>query len=146
MKAILAAFFILAIAQTFVLASNASPQDDRDYFLRIYHKRFPVFKLDDYANGALMFSADAGLTEEESRAVTQTLFATLARWLPAAKRPLDAARTLVAFTHGFVMMEQSGAFRLGGDLDSAFEFGLARLLDSLEAHAGRAAERRLRPL
>ena len=39
-------------------------------------------------------------------------------------RSLEAARTLVAWAHGFVSMELAGAFRLGGDLESAYLFGI----------------------
>ena len=40
---------------------------------------------------------------------------------------LDAARTFTAWTNGFVSMELAGAFRLGGDVDRAFDFGIERL-------------------
>lgn len=43
-------------------------------------------------------------------------------------RALDEARLLTAWATGFVNMELSGAFRLGGDVDEAFEYGLARLV------------------
>ncbi|HBF81970.1 MAG TPA: TetR family transcriptional regulator, partial [Streptomyces sp.] len=38
---------------------------------------------------------------------------------------LDAARLVTAWATGFIEMEISGAFRLGGDVDRAFEYGLA---------------------
>jgi len=44
---------------------------------------------------------------------------------------LPAARLLVSFTHGFVTMELGRAFRMGGDLDAAFRFGLERVLRSV---------------
>lgn len=44
---------------------------------------------------------------------------------------LDAARLVTAWAHGFLTMELSGAFRLDGDVDRAFEWGLARLIASL---------------
>ena len=44
---------------------------------------------------------------------------------------LDSARTLTAWANGFVSMELSGAFRLGGDVERAFEFGAHRLADAL---------------
>jgi len=48
---------------------------------------------------------------------------------PAA---LEAARTVVAWAHGFVTMELVGAFRLeGGDLDTAFGFGIEAILDGI---------------
>lgn len=51
--------------------------------------------------------------------------------LVGPERALPAARTLVAWAHGFVSMELAGAFRLGGDVDEAFEFGLVTLLAGL---------------
>lgn len=40
---------------------------------------------------------------------------------------LDAARLFTAWATGFLQMELSGAFRLGGDVDRAFDYGLRRL-------------------
>lgn len=48
--------------------------------------------------------------------------------LVGQERALEAARTLVAWAHGFVSMELSGAFRLGGDVDAAFAFGVGAVL------------------
>lgn len=48
---------------------------------------------------------------------------------------LDAARLLTAWVTGFATMELLGAFRLGGSVDDAFEWGLARIVSSLDAHA-----------
>lgn len=47
--------------------------------------------------------------------------------LAGTEHALDAARMTVAWAHGFISMELAGAFRLGGDVDEAFEFGIARL-------------------
>ncbi len=44
---------------------------------------------------------------------------------------LDAARLVTAWVVGFISMELAGAFRLGGDLDQAFEFALVRLRTAL---------------
>lgn len=46
---------------------------------------------------------------------------------------LDAARLFTAWATGFLQMELSGAFRLGGDVDRAFEYGLRRLNAGLTA-------------
>jgi AcrR family transcriptional regulator len=50
---------------------------------------------------------------------------------------LEAARTIVAWAHGFVTMELVGAFRLGGDLDSAYAFGIEAILDGLARRSSR---------
>ncbi|WEK60848.1 MAG: WHG domain-containing protein [Candidatus Microbacterium colombiense] len=44
---------------------------------------------------------------------------------------LDAARLFTAWATGFLQMELSGAFRLGGDVDRAFDYGLRQLLAGL---------------
>ncbi len=46
---------------------------------------------------------------------------------------LDAARSLVAYVHGFLSMEIGGAFRLGGDVDAAFAYGIDTYLAGLVA-------------
>jgi AcrR family transcriptional regulator len=44
---------------------------------------------------------------------------------------LEAARTFIAWASGFISMELAGGFKLGGDIDQAYEFGMARLIDAL---------------
>ena len=39
--------------------AHASPEQDRAAFIALYHDKFPAAALEDYANGALMLSADA---------------------------------------------------------------------------------------
>src|SRR5262245_13349742 len=46
---------------------------------------------------------------------------------------LEAGRTLTAWAHGFVSMELAGGFRLGGDLERAYAYGVDRLADALLA-------------
>lgn len=46
---------------------------------------------------------------------------------------LHAARLVTAWATGFVQMELAGAFRLGGDVDAAFEYGLTALRRGLDA-------------
>ena len=48
--------------------------------------------------------------------------------LVGEERALEAARTLVAWAHGFVSMELAGAFRLGGSVDTAFGYGIDAVL------------------
>lgn len=58
--------------------------------------------------------------------------------LVGEERALDAARLVTAWATGFLTMELAGAFRLGGDLDEAFAYGLDVITTSLEGHAGRS--------
>ena len=44
---------------------------------------------------------------------------------------LDAARLVTAWATGFISMELAGAFRLEGDLERAFDFGVERLTAAL---------------
>ena len=44
---------------------------------------------------------------------------------------LDAARTFVAFVHGFVSLENAGTFRLGGDPATAYQFGVSTLIRAM---------------
>jgi AcrR family transcriptional regulator len=55
-------------------------------------------------------------------------------------RALEAARLVTAFAHGFVSMELTGAFRLGGDVDAAYRYGVAVLVDALAARGPANAE------
>jgi AcrR family transcriptional regulator len=48
---------------------------------------------------------------------------------------LEGARTLVAWAHGFVTMELAGAFRLGGDLEAAYAFGIDAILSGVSGPA-----------
>ncbi|MEO6396029.1 MAG: WHG domain-containing protein [Devosia sp.] len=82
----------------------------------------------------LMFAADFAddpAIAEASRFSVAPLFEELAAAGIPPKRLLAQSRVLVALLHGFVSMEIAQAFRLGGDVDSAFEEGLRTLLDGL---------------
>jgi AcrR family transcriptional regulator len=46
---------------------------------------------------------------------------------------LDAARTLTAWANGFLSMELSGSFNLGGDVNHAWEYGLASIIAAISA-------------
>lgn len=57
--------------------------------------------------------------------------------LAGPEHALEAARLIVAWAHGFLSLELAGAFRLGGDVDAAFEFGIDRLCEALTRDLGR---------
>ena len=63
----------------------------------------------------------------------------LAAQLVGTERALEAARLITAFAHGFVSMELTGAFRLGGDVDRAYDYGVSVLVEALvrEGSSGR---------
>ena len=81
----------------------------------------------------LMMAPQAG-PDATARSVRSS--ATLLRVVAEITGPADAlpaARTLVAWTHGFISMELAGAFRLGGDVEQAWDFGLDRILTAVRA-------------
>jgi AcrR family transcriptional regulator len=84
---------------------------------------------------ALLFSpeerADAATQEARVSAAMPALEAL--RELTGEHDALSAARTLTAFLHGYVTMVSAGAFRLGGDVDVAFTYGLDRLIAGVAA-------------
>lgn len=63
---------------------------------------------------------------------------TLAERLVGPDRALEAARLVTAFAHGFISMELSGAFRLGGDIDDAYRYGVGVLVDALAGQINRS--------
>ena len=56
--------------------------------------------------------------------------------LAGPQHALPAARTIVAWAHGFITMELAGAFRLGGDVEQAWDFGLDRVLAAVRCIGG----------
>jgi AcrR family transcriptional regulator len=56
--------------------------------------------------------------------------------LAGPEHALPAARTIVAWANGFITMELAGAFRLGGDLERAWDFGMGRVLDAVRREGG----------
>jgi AcrR family transcriptional regulator len=72
--------------------------------------------------------------EQNAHAVAPLLQVT--ERLVGEDRALEAARLVTAFAHGFVSMEITGAFRLGGDVDEAYRYGVGVLVDGLVDRAG----------
>jgi AcrR family transcriptional regulator len=82
--------------------------------------------------------ADADLNARISAPILRTAGA-----LAGEAEALPAARTVVAWLQGFLAMELAGAFRLGGDVDAAFDYGVDHVLRGLE-RAGEGAQSRRR--
>src|SRR6478735_3927654 len=78
----------------------------------------------------LMFAVD-GAAESLARVSAPIL--RVAEELVGTDAALEAARLVTAWATGFIQMELAGAFRLGGDIDRAFEYGLEVLDRGLRA-------------
>jgi len=81
---------------------------------------------------ALLFAApseQAAPSSESAEPLLRGLLSAVSAAVPGD--PLPAARTFTAWVYGFCTMEQAGAFRLGGDVDEAFEYGLDALLGAI---------------
>ncbi|NLP84238.1 TetR/AcrR family transcriptional regulator [Microbacterium sp. CFH 90308] len=85
----------------------------------------------EHPEGFRLLYAIDGASESLGRAAGPVLDAT--RGLVGEEHALEAARLVVAWATGFINMELAGAFRLGGDVDNAFEYGLERLEAGLRA-------------
>jgi AcrR family transcriptional regulator len=72
----------------------------------------------------------AGATERSER--TSATLLRLVGELAGPRHALPAARMIVAWANGFISMELAGAFRLGGDLEQAWDFGLDRILTAVQ--------------
>lgn len=76
----------------------------------------------------LMFAphARSGATARSVR--SSSTFLDVVADLAGRPNALPAARTIVAWAHGFITMELAGAFQLGGDVEQAWTFGLEQIL------------------
>jgi AcrR family transcriptional regulator len=115
-------------AVTDAAANSGDPVADLRAIVATY-RRFA------HANPAaytLMYAPNvaSGATERSVRSS-----ATLLRVVTDVTGPQDAlpaARTIVAWANGFITMELAGAFRLGGDIEQAWDFGLDRILIAVQ--------------
>lgn len=80
------------------------------------------------------YSMIFGATTGPARPALQQLERSVAPVLDAVSELVDddsalhAARTLTAWANGFILMELAGAFRLGGDVDAAWAWGLEHVV------------------
>ncbi len=112
-----------ALAQAFRAFARAQPEGYRLLFARL-------------PDGSPL---DPDTTARASAAILRTAAA-----LAGRDQSLEAARTVVAWAHGFISMELADAFRLGGDVDRAYAFGIDRLSAAIAAPAGPMDPNRIR--
>jgi AcrR family transcriptional regulator len=119
------------------LANAARPRSSPLETLKAQARAYRAFAK-VYPNGyALLFDARSRASEEGTRARAEAVAPSLAPLaeLVGKDNALSAARVLTPFLHGFVSMELAAAFRLGGNLDGAFEYGLSTILRGLTGRA-----------
>lgn len=113
-------------------AAAGEPVDEPRRALRRLARAGRVFAHERPAGFRLLFGAGAELRLDPDllQAASAPVLRVAAR-LAGEEHALEAARTFTAWANGFVSMELAGGFRLGGDVERAFEFGLARLTKAL---------------
>jgi AcrR family transcriptional regulator len=102
--------------------------------LRSMAQTYRRFALQQPRRYEVIYSRNAADDPEIAAAclfAARPLFEELERAGVPPARILPLARTLTAFLHGFVSMEIVNAFRLGGDIDAAFEEGLETIMGGL---------------
>jgi AcrR family transcriptional regulator len=111
-------------------AQKASPSDAVVAMAREY-RAFAHANRQAYA---LLFSpvpdewrADPELTHSISGVLLRSV-----EQLVGDRDTLPAARLVVAWIHGFVSMELAGAFRLGGNVQEAFDFALEHIIAGIQ--------------
>ncbi len=111
----------------------AESATDAGTALRDLARAFRAFAHDRPAGYRLIFApeSEAGRGDPELLARASAPVLRVAGALAGLDDALPAARTFTAWAHGFVSMELAGAFRLGGDVDGAFEYGLDLLAGAL---------------
>jgi len=93
------------------------------------HERPAAFQL------VLTPAAGTPVADESFRAASSAAILRAAGRLAGEENALEAARTVVAWATGFITMELNGSFQLGGDVDRAWDFGVATIVAALKACA-----------
>jgi len=90
--------------------------------LRAFAKEQPV-------GFALVFSAH-GVPRAESVVIASSVTPLLdaVTELTGSEHALDGARLVTAWANGFITMELGGTFKMGGDVDAAWRWGLDRIV------------------
>lgn len=114
-------------------AATAPPANIRDprRTLRQMARRYRAFAHRCPRAYQLLFGATGAQPSQGANARASAGVLRVTGALVGPAYALEAARLLVAYLHGFVSMELNGAFRLGGSLDTAFDYGLDALIRGL---------------
>ena len=121
-------------ASTDAAADSGDPATDLRAMLAAYRefaRANPVAYTLTYAPTAVSVPGATARSERSSATLLR-----LITELAGPKHALPAARTIVAWANGFITMELAGAFRLGGDLEDAWNFGMDRVLDAVRSGDG----------
>lgn len=78
-------------------------------------------------------AAGTPLADDSFRVAATEAILRAAGELAGERHALEAARTVVAWATGFISMELNGGFQLGGNVDDAWEFGVARIVTAITA-------------
>jgi AcrR family transcriptional regulator len=120
-----------------VVMQIARPAHDPKDDLRVIARRYRTFVRRNPVGYGLLFAR-----VEPDALPDASVLAALGEPIVAATRrvvgedgALEAARTFVAWAHGFTSLELAGGFRLGGDLDAAYERGIELILAGLSGPA-----------
>lgn len=112
---------------------SPDPADD----LRAIARRYRSFVRMNPAGYALLFAdLPAAMAPDPERvaSLARPILGAVAR-IVGEEEALPAARTFVAWAHGFTSMERAGAFRLGGDVDAAYAAGIDVILSGISGRA-----------
>ena len=122
-----------AAAQLAQAVAPALREQDPEEAVRVMADRYRAFGHGSPAAYALLFANLLPESNPSPRANADAAAGLLqiTERLVGPDQALEAARLLVAFAHGFVGMESAGAFRLGGDVDAAFAFGVEAIIRGL---------------
>jgi AcrR family transcriptional regulator len=111
------------------VGGNADPRRD----LAELARAFRAFAHARPAGYQLIFAPGPDIARPSLDSLTRAIDPVMrvAAALVGQEYALEAARMITAWANGFISMELAGAFKLGGDIDRAYEFGIARLNDAL---------------
>jgi AcrR family transcriptional regulator len=111
------------------VSTGADPRRD----LAELARGFRAFALASPASYHLIFAPNPDIARPSLDNVTDAVAPVMraAADLAGEQHALEAARTITAWANGFISMELAGAFKLGGSIDDAYEFGIACLTDAL---------------